>query len=103
MEIVFECPLSNKEKLKAILEADPYGQISFSRNGYKLKDGQMIGQDPQKCYLFIRATDEFLAFAKEKLKGIVSEAPPSVAAEVSKKIQEEENNAEIGFGSIFGQ
>ena len=36
------------------------------------------------------------------LKGIVSESAPEVAAAVAKAIADEENNAEVGFGSLFG-
>ncbi|MEM4348076.1 MAG: hypothetical protein QXN37_00710 [Candidatus Anstonellaceae archaeon] len=101
--LVFECPIKDKEKLKAILEQEPYAVLSFSRNGYKLKDGAAVGQDPEKCYLFIKATEEFAKFAREKLKEIAIESSQGVAAAVSRIIEEEENSAEIGFGSIFGE
>ncbi|MEM4555052.1 MAG: hypothetical protein QXT25_04350 [Candidatus Anstonellaceae archaeon] len=101
--LVFECEIKDKEKLKAVLEQDPYAPLSFSRNGYKLKDGAAVGQDPAKCYLFFKSTEEFAAFAREKLKGIATESSPAVAEAVARIIQDEENSAEIGFGSIFGE
>lgn len=103
MYIVFEIPVADKAKLTAILEADPYAQPSFSRNGYKLKDGAVVGQDKEKAYLFIKCTDEFAKLAKEKLNGIAAECKPEVASAVAKKIEEEESNAEVGFGAIFGE
>jgi hypothetical protein len=110
MEMVFEAGIKDKPKIVALLEADPYGEKSFSRNGYKVKDGAQVGQDREKCYVFMRATDEFASFARGKLKelagaegkGIVSESAPEVAAAVAKAIADEENNAEVGFGSLFG-
>ena len=110
MNIVFEVPAASKAKLIALLEADPYGKPCFSRNGYKVKDGAQVSQDREKCYVFMRATDEFVVFAREKLKGLVdadgkelaSESKPEVVAAIAKVIEEEENNAEVGFGAIFG-
>ena len=110
MNIVFEIPIADKAKLIALLEADPYGKPCFSRNGYKVKDGVQANQDREKCYVFMRATDEFAVFARGKLKELVGadgkelavESKPEVVAAVAKVIEEEENNAEVGFGAIFG-
>ena len=110
MELVFEALSTEKQKVTALLEADPYGKPSFSRIGYKVKDGVQVNQDREKCYAFMRATDEFAVFAREKLKGLVDadgkelalESKPEVVAAISKVIEEEENNAEVGFGAIFG-
>ena len=102
MILVFEFPLADKAKLAALLDADPYGQVSFSRNGYKMKDGAVAGEDKGKAYIYMKATDEFAKFAKEKLAGLATEAKPEVRDRVAKKIEEEESNAEVCFGSIFG-
>ena len=45
MNLVFEFATKDKQKVIAILEADPYGKPSFSRNCYKVKDGAQSGQD----------------------------------------------------------
>jgi len=102
VNLVFEAPVSGKAKLVAILEADPYGKPSFSRNSYKVKDGIAVGQDKEKAYVFMRASEEFAAFAREKLKDVAAESKPEVTAAVAKAIEDEESNAEAGFGSIFG-
>lgn len=110
MELVFEAGIKDKPKVVALLEADPYGEKSFSRNGYKVKDGSQVGQDREKCYVFMRATDEFASFARGKLKelvdaegrGLVAESAPEAAAAVAKVIADEENSAEVGMGAIFG-
>ena len=108
--MVFEVPVASKAKLIALLEADPYGKPCFSRNGYKVKDGAQVSQDREKTYLYLRASDEFAVFARGKLKGLVyadgkelaMESKPEVVAAISKVIEDEENNAELGFGAIFG-
>ncbi len=102
LNLVFEAPIADKAKTTAILEADPYAEKSFSRNGYKVKDGILLGQDKEKIYIFLRAGDEFAAFAKEKLAGVAALSKQEVANAVANKIEEEESSAEVGFGSIFG-
>ena len=102
MNIVFEVPTASKAKLIALLEADPYGKPCFSRNGYKVKDGVQVAQDNEKCYVFMRASDEFAVFARGKLKELAVESKPEVVAAIAKIIEEEENRAEQGFGEIFG-
>jgi tellurite resistance protein len=75
-----------------------------------VKDGAQVNQDREKCYVFMRATDEFAVFAREKLKALVGadgkelavESKQEVVAAIAKVIEEEENNAELGFGAIFG-
>ncbi len=102
MEMVFEALSTEKQKVTALLEADPYGKPSFSRIGYKVKDGIAVGQDKDKFYVFMRAVDEFVPFVREKMKDVMAESKPEVVAAVAKVIAEEENNAEAGFGAIFG-
>jgi hypothetical protein len=99
---VFECPIEKKPEIAKLLEADPYGEKSFSRNGYKLKDGTILGEDAKTAYLYLSATDEFMKWAEEKLKGLVAESKPEVSARIIKKIEDEESGAEAGFGAIFG-
>lgn len=110
MNMVFEVPVASKAKLVALLEADPYGKPCFSRNGYKVKDGVQVSQDKEKCYVFMRATEEFAVFARGKMKALVDaegkeiavESKPEVVAAIAKVIEEEETSAEQGFGAIFG-
>ncbi len=102
MDMAFEAAAKDKQKVVAILEADPYGKPCFSRNGYKVKDGVQVGLDKDKFYVYLKATEEFAAFAREKLKEATVESKPEVVATVAKVIADEENNAEAGFGAIFG-
>ena len=50
----------------------------------------------------MRSTDEFATFAREKLKDVAAESKPEVVSAITKIIEEEESNSEVGFGSIFG-
>jgi hypothetical protein len=102
MIMVFEAKSTDKAKIAALLEADPYGKPCFSRNGYKLRDEITVSQDKEKVFLYMKCTDEFSKFAKEKLAGIMEESKPGVSAAVAKVIADEEANSEVGFGSIFG-
>jgi hypothetical protein len=103
MILVFEAKSTEKTKIAALLEADPYGKPCFSRNGYKLREGITVSQDKEKVFLHMKCTDEFAKWAKEKLSGIMEESKPDVSAAVGKVIADEEANSEVGFGSIFGE
>jgi len=101
---VYECDSQQTGNLKKLLETDPYGEKSFARQGYKLKEGGVIGGDKSKYYLYIKADADFFKTAEEKLKGINSlkRSEKKVEESVVKKIEEEEGSAEQGFGAIFG-
>ncbi|MBS3069277.1 hypothetical protein J4441_02845 [Candidatus Micrarchaeota archaeon] len=102
MKIVYSAPASSKAKLTAILEADPYAHPSFSRNGYKVKDGSSLGEDKANIYLYLKCEEEVAKMAEEKLKDVAAKVPADVTERVIKKIEDEENSAEAGFGAIFG-
>lgn len=100
---VYECEGGKKGALTKILEADPYAQDSFARIGYKLKDGAVLGEDKGKLYLYVKADEAFLKKADALLKDIADRAPAEVEKRVGEKIQKEEEEAESGLGSIFGE
>ncbi len=103
MQRVYECENQKKAELTKLLEADPYADDSFARVGYKLKDGVALGEDKGKTYLYMKASDVFIKKADEKLKAIAKPAPPDVEKRVAEKVVKEEEEAESGFGSIFGE
>ena len=86
-----------------VLEADPYKEDSFARIGYKVKDGTTLGEDKEKLYVYISASEDFVKKADEMLKNIASPANEEVQNRVGEKIRKEEEEAESGFGSIFGE
>jgi hypothetical protein len=101
MDRVYECEITKKADITKILEADPYAEDSFARAGYKMKDGAAVGEDREKLYVYVSASEEFMKKADEKLKDIAKPAGDEVAGRVIAKIQEEENSVAAGV-SMFG-
>lgn len=102
MKRVYECDAPKKAQLTKILEADPYAEDSFARVGYKVKDGVSVGEDKEKVYVYISASDDFLKKADEKLKDVGKPAPEEVQKRVQKKIEDEEDTVAAGV-SMFGE
>ena len=100
---VYECDSSKKAELTKKLEADPYADDSFARVGYKVKDGSVLGEDKAKIYVYISASNEFVKKADEILKELAQPASAEIEKRVTEKIQKEEEAAESGLGSIFGE
>ncbi|MFN7991269.1 MAG: hypothetical protein U0R44_03890 [Candidatus Micrarchaeia archaeon] len=103
MRRVYECESGKKAELTKILEAEPYADDSFARVGYKVKDGAVIGEDKAKAYIYMSASDDFIKKADEKLKSLAKPAPADVEKRIIEKVLKEEEEAESGFGSIFGE
>jgi hypothetical protein len=98
---VYECELSKKAEVMKILEADPYAEDSFARAGYKMKDGASVGEDKEKIYIYVLASDDFIKKADERLKDLAKPAEEEVQKRVEKKIREEEDQVAAGV-SMFG-
>jgi len=101
---VYECDSQQVGKLKKLLESDPYAERSFARQGYKLKEGGVIGGEKSKFYLYMKAEPDFFKVAEERFKEIegLKRADKKIEVSINKKIEEEEGSAEQGFGAIFG-
>src|SRR4030095_15223739 len=102
MKRVYECESSKKAELTKVLEAEPYAEDSFARVGYKIKDGVSVGEDKEKTYIYISASDEFMKKADERLKDLAKPASEEVQKRVEKKIQDEEDTVAAGV-SMFGE
>jgi len=100
---VYECDAKKKADITKILETDPYADDSFARMGYKVKDGQFLEEDRGKLYIYVKASDDLLKKADERLKGIAERCKHDVEKRIVGKIQAEEESAETGLGSIFGE
>ena len=122
-ERVYECDRNDYERLKKLLEYDPYldksisseqlevirndkyANIIFARQSYVIKDGSSLGMDAKKYYLYLKAGDEFFKDAEEKLKKEIASIKRS-DADTEKKIitiiNEEENKGNYGIGLILG-
>lgn len=100
---VYECELPKKGDVMSVLEADPYQEDSFARIGYKAKDGSTLGEDKGKFFVYLSAPEETIKKCDEKLKELAKPAPQEVQDRIGEKIRKEEEEAEAGLGSIFGQ
>ncbi|MEM3361839.1 MAG: hypothetical protein QXH71_02035 [Candidatus Anstonellaceae archaeon] len=109
MKVVYETNIENKIKLMELLESDPYGNqkegkfsgMSFSRLGYKIKEGNTIGEDKNKIFIIFRGGEEYLEFLEKYLGGVATKCDEQTTNRIIKKIEEEEESAEQGMGAIF--
>ena len=103
MKRVYACESSKKKELMAILEAEPYAEDSFARVGYSIRDGSAIGEDKSKVYVYVSASEEFIKKADERLKEVAEKLEAEDEKRIAEKIEKEEEEAQSGFGSIFGE
>ena len=122
-ERVFEFDSQQKQLVKKLIEYDPYldqslddaalkkmkedayANIIFTRQECEIRDGDMIGMEESKCYLYIKANDEFMPKAEEKHKKEIpgiKRCDPKSEEKVLAFINEEREKGNVGFGSIFG-
>jgi len=93
------------EEAKNRLKNDKNLNVIFARQEYSLREGASLGLEPEKCYLYLKANDEFLKGAEERLKAEYKSfavADSETSQKVIKAIHDEEERANAGFGSIFG-
>ncbi len=93
------------QEAKRRLNEDKSLNVIFARQEYSLRDGSSLGLDKDKCYLYIKANDEFIASAEERLKNEYDsfvKADSATSEKVISTIHDEEDRANAGFGSIFG-
>ena len=122
-ERVYEFDSSKKQALKKLIDYDPYldqtlddealrkmksdayANIIFTRQECEIKDGDMIGMDSSKGYLYIKANEDFMKGAEEKLKKEIEglkRCDPDTERKVITFINDEKEKGNVGFGSIFG-
>jgi hypothetical protein len=93
-----------EETRKKIAES-PKGKIIFTRQEYSLREGASLGLKDDITYLYLNAPDDFLTGAEERFKTEFKTIKPASKEEQEKviaAIKEEEEKANTGFGSIFG-
>jgi len=105
-ERIYEVLSTEKGKLDKVLKADPYADVSFAKQGYKLKEGKVVGGEQGKLYLYLNGEDPFFRYAEEKMKegGVASakRCDSALEARIIAQIHEEDSSAEQGMGAIFG-
>ncbi|MCL4404728.1 MAG: hypothetical protein M1544_00725 [Candidatus Marsarchaeota archaeon] len=93
------------EEAKEKLKNDKSLNVIFTRQEYSLREGGAFGLDPEKCYLYLKANDDFIARAEERLKSeydSFAKVDAETSQKVIKAIHDEEDKANAGFGAIFG-
>lgn len=104
MDIVYSFPNAEKPKAMAIIENDKFGPLAFATRGFLQKDGGDFGLEGKTLIVVRNVTGEFKQAADAKLKDVagLEVLPDSTTAMIVKKVNEDEEAAQSGFGSIFG-
>ncbi len=101
MDFLFYFEKSKSKDLNRVLTSDPYADNSFARVGYTLKDGGSISER-EGAYVYFKTDEEIGIKLSKKLAEINGvEVGGEERERILKKINEQEQNAIEGFGSIF--
>lgn len=121
---VYSCDTADHQKLKTLMEYDPYldkslseeqlsklrtdeeANVIFARQDYRIKDGISLDLDREKYYLYLSASDEFLDKAEKKLKKnipSIRREEPEREERIINEIETERTESEQGLGLIFGE
>ncbi|MFH1470195.1 MAG: hypothetical protein ABIF01_00440, partial [Candidatus Micrarchaeota archaeon] len=65
---VYECESKDRGAFQKVLETEPYAHVSFARQGYKLKEGKMVGGEEGKYYLYIKGELDFFKWGEDQVK-----------------------------------
>ena len=103
VDYVYLFESKDKGKAKALLDADPLAEDSFTRLGFDFKDSASLGLPEGKVVVHFAKEGDASALI-EKLKQVESltEAKEDEKTAVLKALEEQSGNAAQGFGSIFG-
>ena len=108
---VFEIATDKLKNIKAILDApdkkDPktgkWIANEWALRGYRLNDARSLGLEGTSHYLYVKADDDFF---KRNESTIVTAGAKLLSAKdaekIIKKIEEQEEAAQTGMGTIFG-
>ncbi len=87
------------------LAEDEYAGIIFARQKHELREGDALGLDSGRLYLYIEANEQFLDKAERLLRerfGSCERAKAGDEKRVIEVIRDEESRANEGIGAIFG-
>ena len=98
MIALFHLKTSDYPKAKDLVEKDDI----TSRQSLTYREPSALGLKKEGYYLKINGSEESIKHAKEILKGLAEEIQGKEKDEVLKKIEEQEDQADSGFGLLFG-
>jgi tetrahydromethanopterin S-methyltransferase subunit A len=92
------------EKIEEMKKNDELFDVIFVRQGVEIKEGKEFGKD-YEYLLIVDAPQSFFEKAEKKLQRIKSlkRLKKEDEEEIIKKLEEQAENAEKGFGAIFGE
>jgi tetrahydromethanopterin S-methyltransferase subunit A len=92
------------EKIEEMKKNDELFDVIFVRQGVEIKEGKEFGKD-YEYLLIVDAPQSFFEKAEKKLQRIKSlkRLKKEDEEEIIKKLEEQVENAEKGFGAIFGE
>lgn len=104
MNIIYKIPNQHKVAAINIMDADKYGEYSFAKAGYIIKDGEQYGIEKHTLIVIRNVSEEFVKYSKEKLKEIegLETLDEKKTHDIIQSIKEEDERAQSGFGAIFG-
>ncbi|MFA6048710.1 MAG: hypothetical protein WC792_02045 [Candidatus Micrarchaeia archaeon] len=104
-DFVYFVAKTDERKLKEVLGRDPYADDSFVKVGSTLREAKAMGVEGDHFVLHYKCEDAAVGKKlEERLKEVPSAkpAPEKEKAAITAKLDEEQNAAASGFGSIFG-
>jgi predicted neutral ceramidase superfamily lipid hydrolase len=92
------------DKIEEMKKEDELFDVIFVRQGVEIKEGKEFGKDFDYL-LIIDAPQSFFEKGEKKLQRIksIKRLNKEEEEEIIKKLEEDENKAEKGFGAIFGE
>jgi rubrerythrin len=98
MKAVFFIPSEDYSKAKNMV----YGDDLLSRQTINFRESKALGMEKDGYYLEIDGSEESIAQAKEVLGDLAKEVDKDEKEKILAKIDEQENSAAQGFGTLFG-
>ena len=98
MIALFYLKTSDFQKVKNLAETDDV----VSRQSLTYRDPPSLGLKKDGYYLKINGSEESIKHAQNILKGLIEEVKGKEKDEILKKIEEQEDQADSGFGMLFG-
>jgi hypothetical protein len=98
MKALFFITVEHYSKVKNLTTGDDV----VSRQSLNFREARALGFDKEGFYLEIDGSHEAIEAAKKIMEHMAKEVEGHEKEKVLHKIQEQEDNAAVGFGTIFG-
>lgn len=98
MRVVWLVSDDKTGKIKDIIYGDDY----LARLSVVFRGAQILGFKKQGTYLYVEGDEKIIQKLEGLVKGMVEKVSEKEAADVIRKINEADESAAVGLGSIFG-